>query len=89
MHRLLTGTSHPLQELTVPSFVANDTCIVGGAGENSQTVDSEQTAYSPSPSQSAWRDGPSMVLLTGPNYSGKSVHLKQVAIITFMAHIGR
>lgn len=32
--------------------------------------------------------GPSMVLVTGPNYSGKSVYLKQVAIIVFMAHVG-
>lgn len=31
---------------------------------------------------------PSMVLVTGPNYSGKSVYLKQVAIIVFMAHVG-
>jgi hypothetical protein len=27
-------------------------------------------------------------LVTGPNFSGKSVYLKQVALITFMAHIG-
>ena len=27
-------------------------------------------------------------LLTGPNYSGKSIYGKQVALITFMAHIG-
>jgi len=31
---------------------------------------------------------PSMMLLTGPNYSGKSVYLKQVALIVYMAHIG-
>lgn len=29
-----------------------------------------------------------MLVLTGPNYSGKSVYLKQVAIIVYMAHIG-
>ena len=29
-----------------------------------------------------------MILMTGPNYSGKSVYLKQVAMITYMAHIG-
>jgi len=29
-----------------------------------------------------------MLILTGPNYSGKSVYLKQVAIIVYMAHIG-
>jgi len=31
---------------------------------------------------------PSMMLLTGPNYSGKSVYLKQVALIVYMTHIG-
>ena len=32
--------------------------------------------------------GPRMILLTGANASGKSVYLKQVALIVFMAHIG-
>ena len=27
-------------------------------------------------------------VLTGPNYSGKSIYLKQIAIIVFLAHIG-
>lgn len=26
--------------------------------------------------------------MTGPNYSGKSVHLKQIALIVYMAHVG-
>lgn len=30
----------------------------------------------------------SMMLLTGPNYSGKSIYLKQVALIVYMTHIG-
>ena len=29
-----------------------------------------------------------MLMVTGPNYSGKSVYLKQVALITAMAHMG-
>ena len=29
-----------------------------------------------------------MLLMTGPNYSGKSVYLKQTALIVYMAHIG-
>ena len=29
-----------------------------------------------------------MLILTGPNYSGKSVYLKQVALIVYMAHVG-
>ena len=29
-----------------------------------------------------------MLLLTGANYSGKSVYLKQVGLIAYMAHVG-
>ena len=29
-----------------------------------------------------------MLIMTGPNYSGKSVYLKQVALIVYLAHIG-
>ena len=29
-----------------------------------------------------------MLIMTGPNYSGKSVYLKQVALIVYMAHVG-
>ena len=29
-----------------------------------------------------------ITILTGPNYSGKSVYLKQVAVVLYMAHIG-
>jgi DNA mismatch repair protein MSH5 len=31
---------------------------------------------------------PSLLIMTGPNYSGKSVYLKQVALIVYLAHIG-
>jgi len=34
-------------------------------------------------------EGASVLLLTGANYSGKSVYLKQVALIVYMAHVGR
>ncbi|KAJ3057389.1 MutS protein msh5 [Rhizophlyctis rosea] len=33
-------------------------------------------------------DEPRAMLLTGANFSGKSIYLKQVALITYMAHIG-
>lgn len=29
-----------------------------------------------------------MLMLTGPNYSGKSVYLKQIALIVYMGHVG-
>ena len=29
-----------------------------------------------------------MLVMTGPNYSGKSIYLKQVALIVYLAHVG-
>lgn len=58
------------------------------------TQDSPETKFSSqehsqrSPSPEEGDPNPSMLLLTGPNYSGKSVYLKQVAVIVYMAHIG-
>lgn len=76
--------------MTVPSFVANDIFLVGGAGLNAGTQDdnicteSEGRAFQALSSQEA----PSMLIMTGPNYSGKSVLLKQTALIVYMAHVG-
>jgi DNA mismatch repair protein MSH5 len=73
----------------VPAFVPNDTCIIGGAGAQIDDMD-EGNLDDPHPriNSTMHRSGPSMLVLTGPNYSGKSVYLKQVALIVFMAHIG-
>jgi DNA mismatch repair protein MSH5 len=87
---------HPLQERTVPFYVANDTYIIGGEGNEPPELPADDsrsqetaamTSSHPAPSHHR-AQGPSMVLMTGPNYSGKSVYLKQVAIIVYMAHIG-
>lgn len=73
----IRGGRHILQEMTVPSYVPNDAFLVGGSGEE----DDPRIEESP-------RRGPCMLLLTGPNYSGKSVYLKQVALICYMAQVG-
>ncbi|KAK4862179.1 hypothetical protein LT330_003317 [Penicillium expansum] len=72
----IKGGRHILQELTVSSYVPNDTLLVGG--NESETGDSASSMDS----------NPSMLLLTGPNYSGKSVFIKQVALIVYLAQIG-
>lgn len=76
----ITGGRHLLQELTVPSYVANDVFLQGGTGRE---IDDPVMYLNDSQP-----DGPNLLLMTGPNYSGKSVYLKQTALIVYMAHIG-
>lgn len=79
------------------SYIPNDTNLRGGRGSQASHVE-HGTADCP-------LDAPSMLLLTGPNFSGKSVYMKQVsrsngpklpsahhgkvALIVYLAHIGR
>ncbi|KAH7842300.1 hypothetical protein Vadar_003750 [Vaccinium darrowii] len=52
---------HVLQEMTVDTFIPNDTKI---------------------------HDDGRINIITGPNYSGKSIYVKQVALIVFLSHVG-
>ncbi|KAI4752933.1 hypothetical protein E4T52_14463 [Aureobasidium sp. EXF-3400] len=82
----IRGGRHILQEKVVSNFIPNDTLLAGGEAES--LVNQDNSSAAP---QYFTEDGnvvPSMILVTGPNFSGKSVYLKQVAIIVFMAHIG-
>ncbi|KAJ5620019.1 hypothetical protein N7510_004003 [Penicillium lagena] len=73
----IKGGRHVLQELTVSSYVPNNTYLMGGSISNAE------------PAASLFTDQTqSMLLLTGPNYSGKSVYMKQVALIVYLAQIG-
>ena len=69
----ITAGRHILQEMTVPSFVPNDANMVGGDADEEGDPN---------------RSKASMTMLTGPNYSGKSVYLKQIALIVYMAQVG-
>ncbi|KAF9869815.1 DNA mismatch repair protein [Colletotrichum karsti] len=66
----IKGGRHPLQELAVPSFIANDCSLEGGSIDSVHHP--ETTA----------------LIVTGPNHSGKSVYIKQVALIVYLAHLG-
>lgn len=72
---------HPLQELVVPSFIANDFEIYGGHGSQPEEDNMSEMG-------GEIASGPSMLVMTGPNHSGKSVYLKQAALIVYMAHVG-
>lgn len=83
------GGRHPLQELVVPSFIANDCYLAGGSDQPSSPVgqlDSHQVGSTTATEIEA--EYPSTLVLTGPNHSGKSVYLKQVALIVYLAHLG-
>ncbi|KAL1843139.1 hypothetical protein VTJ49DRAFT_2889 [Mycothermus thermophilus] len=71
---------HPLQELMVPSFIPNDCVMAGGGGQD----EGSDAATIPG------RKGPvpSTLILTGPNNSGKSIYMRQVALIVYLAHTG-
>ena len=85
-----------MQELTVPAYVSNDTLLIGGPGPPDSTEfkkvqpgkDEVTKEISPTTTYSESLEGCSMLIMTGPNYSGKSVYLKQVALIVYMAHVG-
>ncbi|RYP68990.1 hypothetical protein DL769_005377 [Monosporascus sp. CRB-8-3] len=80
----IEGGRHPLQELVVPSFITNDCRLSGGTSEADQNLRSEAE----SSGTRDFREYPSTLVLTGPNHSGKSVYIKQVALIVYLAHIG-
>ncbi|KAL3711741.1 hypothetical protein TMatcc_000433 [Talaromyces marneffei ATCC 18224] len=75
------GGRHPLQELMVASYIPNDVNLQGGCG-------TQQPGTAIHFADRQYSNTPSMLLLTGPNFSGKSVYMKQVALIVYLAHIG-
>jgi DNA mismatch repair protein MSH5 len=81
----IQGGRHPLQEVVVPTFISNDCYLAGGSGMDdgmqSDSGSSEKTSI-------ARAEDPSTLILTGPNHSGKSVYLKQIALIVYLSHIG-
>ncbi|BGP33912.1 hypothetical protein JCM10296v2_005721 [Rhodotorula toruloides] len=81
--KILKGR-HPLSELCVDTFVPNNTALTGGLG-----VKRSPDGMDEKPDlQEVSQDEKSVIIVTGANFSGKSVYLKQIALITFMAHIG-
>lgn len=76
----IRGGRHPLQELVVPAYIPNDCDLAGGIGEDSDEVSLVSSQDN--------QDLPTTLVLTGPNHSGKSVYLKHIALIVYLAHLG-
>ncbi|KAG2102216.1 DNA mismatch repair protein MutS [Suillus discolor] len=68
---------HPLQEQVVDIFVPNDAQLVAGIGFSDSAEPQTEVDNLPMCS--------SIILCTGANACGKSVYLKQVALIQYMA----
>ncbi|KAG0036136.1 MutS protein msh5 [Podila clonocystis] len=86
---------HPLQELSVDAFVPNGTRLGDALDEDDsssmappQTLTNDDSRYTAASSETSEYIDNRVMILCGANCSGKSVYLKQVALITYMAHIG-
>ncbi|KAJ3811875.1 DNA mismatch repair protein MutS [Lentinula aff. lateritia] len=76
---------HPLQELVVDTFVPNDARITGGDGYFSIFTNTSEVDTLLEENHSKLN---TVLLCTGANACGKSVYLKQIALIQYMAQIG-
>jgi len=79
---LLRLRSHPLQELVVDTFIPNDALLVGGCDVAVEQDDGEDDV-----TQNGLMGKNRVIVCTGANACGKSVYIKQIAMIQYMAQV--
>lgn len=76
---IIRGGRHPVLDRTLKDgFVPND-CTLGRPKDLAQQSDEEEVSE---------KDAATLALITGPNMAGKSTFIRQVALITLLAHTG-
>ncbi len=83
---------HPVleQNLIEERFVPNDTTLSSSAAEAAENATDSAVAVQRSGGAGSadGTDLPQIALITGPNMAGKSTYLRQVALLTLLAHTG-